>query len=199
VAGRAERRRFASPAEIELWRAALREVRPLSGRKAPPPAHRHEEAPLPPAAETGGGKQATGARSAAPHLPRQAGEAETVRPIPHRLDKRTAERLRRGQLAVEARLDLHGLTQDEAHRALFSFVGRAERDGLRCLLVITGKGVRRVDGHDFRGETIGILKHAVPRWLAEPAIRPRILAIALAQPKHGGSGALYVLLRRRRP
>jgi len=121
-----------------------------------------------------------------------------VTPIPHGLDKRTAERLRRGQLAIEARLDLHGMTQDEAHGALFSFLARSEAQGLRCLLVITGKGVRRSDGHDFRGEAIGVLKHAVPRWLGEAGQRRRILALAPAQPKHGGSGALYVLLRRQR-
>lgn len=136
--------------------------------------------------------------SSHPDPPPQAGEGAGVERFPHGLDKRTAERLRRGQLAIEARLDLHGLTQDAAHRALVAFLGRAERDGIRCLLVITGKGIRRVDGHDFRGETIGILRHAVPRWLAEPALRPRILAVTAAQQKHGGAGAFYVLLRRKR-
>jgi DNA-nicking Smr family endonuclease len=98
------------------------------------------------------------------------------------LDRRTAERLRRGELPIEARLDLHGLTQEEAHAALGRFLGRAHGAGQRCLLVITGKGA--------------VLREAVPRWLAEGETRARILASSPAQPRHGGGGALYVLLRR---
>jgi DNA-nicking Smr family endonuclease len=187
VAGKAEGRRFPTQAEIELWRAVLRDVRPLHARRPapplPPPSPAAPVAPpvVPPATAAPGGFAAAG-----------------VTPLPHGLDKRSAERLRRGQMAIDARIDLHGMTQDEAHRALLGLIDRAERGGLRCLLVITGKGIRRVEGHDFRPESIGVLRQAVPRWLAEPNLRPRILAVAPAQPKHGGSGALYVLLRRRR-
>jgi DNA-nicking Smr family endonuclease len=110
------------------------------------------------------------------------------------LDRRSAERLKRGQLPIEARLDLHGLTQEEAHSALLGFLASAEARGLRCVLVITGKGFRKL------GETggLGILKSAVPRWLNEAPNRARVLAFSAAQPQHGGGGALYVLLRRRR-
>jgi DNA-nicking Smr family endonuclease len=100
------------------------------------------------------------------------------------LDRRSAERLKRGQLPVAARLDLHGLTQHEAHAALSAFIAEAQGAGRRAVLVITGKS--------------GVLKSAVPRWLNEPAIRPRLLAFAPAQPKDGGAGALYLLLRRKR-
>jgi DNA-nicking Smr family endonuclease len=106
------------------------------------------------------------------------------------VDRRTAEKFRRGQLAVEARLDLHGLTQEEAHRALVSFVQQAHASGLRTVLVITGKG-------GF-GDARGVLREAVPRWLNEAGLRPRVLSCAWAQPRHGGGGALYVLLRRQR-
>lgn len=106
------------------------------------------------------------------------------------VDRRTAERFRRGQLAVEARLDLHGLTQAEAHRTLVSFIHQAHGSGLRTVLVITGKG-------GF-GDARGVLREAVPRWLNESDLRPRVLSCAWAQPKHGGAGALYVLLRRQR-
>jgi len=102
------------------------------------------------------------------------------------VDRATTERLKRGRYPVEAHLDLHGLTQAEAHRALSGFVGGSRRSGRRCVLVITGHG--RMSG--------GVLKQAVPRWLGEPELRPHILAIAPAQPRAGGSGALYVLLRR---
>ena len=102
------------------------------------------------------------------------------------VDRATAERLKRGRYQVEARLDLHGMTQAEAHRALAGFVGRSRAAGRRCVLVITGHG--RMTG--------GVLKSAVPRWLAEPGLRPDVLAITPAQPRAGGDGALYVLLRR---
>ncbi len=107
------------------------------------------------------------------------------------LDKRTAARLRRGQLPIEARIDLHGLSRDEAHRALEGFLGSAHDAGKRCVLVITGKGLRA------SGE-MGVLRDAVPRWLNAPPIRPRILAFRPAPPRDGGAGALYVLLKRKR-
>src|SRR5437588_346959 len=88
--------------------------------------------------------------------------------------------------AIEARLDLHGMTQPEAHRALQGFVSGSRAAGRRCVLVITGHG--RMSG--------GILKSAVPRWLHEPDLCRDVLAIASARPQHGGSGALYLLLRK---
>jgi DNA-nicking Smr family endonuclease len=103
-------------------------------------------------------------------------------------DRANAERLKRGQHPVEARLDLHGLTQAEAHRSLAGFLREARATGKRCVLIITGRG--SAGG--------GVLKSAVPRWLDEPAFRPHVLAIATAQPRDGGSGALYVMLRRTR-
>lgn len=105
------------------------------------------------------------------------------------IDRRQALRLKRGQLAIEARLDLHGMTQAEAHRELASFVARHHAAGKRVLLVVTGKGTR---------EGTGVLRAAVPRWLAEPALRDRVLATRPAVPRDGGDGALYILLRRTR-
>ena len=104
------------------------------------------------------------------------------------IDRANAERLKRGRHDIEARLDLHGLTQSEAHRALSGFVIDSQAAGRRCVLVITGRG--RLGG--------GILRAAVPRWLAEPGLRRHLLGIAQAQPHHGGGGALYLLLRRTR-
>ncbi|HXP12299.1 MAG TPA: Smr/MutS family protein [Stellaceae bacterium] len=105
------------------------------------------------------------------------------------IDRASFEKLKRGQMAIEARLDLHGQTQDEAHRALSVFIVRAQAQGRRLALVITGKG----------REGRGVLRESVPRWLNEPALRGRVLALAAAQPRDGGSGALYVLLRRIQP
>jgi DNA-nicking Smr family endonuclease len=102
------------------------------------------------------------------------------------IDRARAERLKRGKLAIEARLDLHGMTQDEAHHAISGFIGGSRASGLRCVLVITGRGA--VGG--------GVLRQAVPRWLDEPGLRRHVLAITPAQPRDGGAGALYILLRR---
>jgi len=99
--------------------------------------------------------------------------------------------MKRGRLPIEGRLDLHGHRQSEAHRELDAFLARAQVAGKRCVLIVTGKGVGKDEG--------GVLRRMVPRWLNEPANRARILAFDQAQPKDGGMGALYVLLKRRRP
>ena len=167
--------------DLDLWRQVTRDVRPLKGRPETPDAEPLAEHPQAP-------------RHRAPAAAPQPGPAKSVPTLaPGQaagLDKRTAERLRRGQLAIEARLDLHGLTQAEAHRALDAFIAAGQDRGRRCVLVITGKGTWR----DERG----VLRTEVPRWLNLPPNRSRILAFATAQPRHGGEGALYVLLKRQR-
>ena len=104
------------------------------------------------------------------------------------LDRRTWLRLKRGQVSVELRLDLHGQTQAQAHQRLQTFVADAAARGCRSVLIVTGKGL----------ETGGTLRHMVPRWLNEEPNRARVVAFTPAQPRDGGAGALYVLLRRRR-
>ena len=104
------------------------------------------------------------------------------------IDRRSADRLRRGHLPIDGKLDLHGLTQEKAASRLADFIERAESQGKRCLLVITGKGLA----------SGGILRDQVPRWLNQAPNRGRVLAFDYARPQHGGSGALYVLLKRRR-
>ncbi|HEY1796810.1 MAG TPA: Smr/MutS family protein [Stellaceae bacterium] len=170
----AERRHRARAEDTDLWRRAMRDVAPLRERPdfAPPPE-----------------KQA--APVIVPMLPRMEPPAPATPNLPGLdrfagIDRATAERLKRGKLVIEARLDLHGLTQAEAHRALAGFVGGSRANGLRCVLVITGRGA--VGG--------GILRQAVPRWLDEPGLRRHLLAIAPAQSRDGGAGALYLLLRR---
>jgi DNA-nicking Smr family endonuclease len=107
------------------------------------------------------------------------------------MDKRTATRLRRGQIAIEGRIDLPGMTQDEAHGALTGFIKSSAGIGRRCVLVITGKGL----GKGLGG---GVLRSQLPRWLNTEELHPLILAFAPAQPKDGGGGAFYVYLRKRR-
>lgn len=106
------------------------------------------------------------------------------------LDRRTLERLRRGHFRPEGRLDLHGMTQDQAYSSLISFLEASQARGKRCVIVITGRGRTRDGG--------GILRKETPGWLNSPIIRSRVLAFATAKPRDGGVGALYVLLRRER-
>ena len=98
------------------------------------------------------------------------------------------ERLRRWRGRPEARLDLHGMTQDEAHRAVAGFIATSRSDGRRCILIITGRGRGKFGG--------GVLREQTPRWLNLQPTRESILGFAEAQPKDGGAGALYVLLKK---
>jgi len=107
------------------------------------------------------------------------------------LDKRTQQRLRRGQVDIEARLDLHGLTQTAAHQTLERFLERAYTAGKKTVLVVTGKGLR-ADGE------VGVLRRAVPRWLNEAPMRHWVHAFDHAAPRDGGEGALYIVMRRRK-
>jgi DNA-nicking Smr family endonuclease len=164
-----------SDRERALWHRAMTGVKPLADRTAPPPS-------TPPVRQTAPPAKPSPPLPPAPSLP----PLTTDRAAGY--DRANAERLKRGQHPVEARLDLHGLTQAEAHRALAAFLHSARATGKRCVLVITGRG--SAGG--------GVLKSAVPRWLDEPAFRSHVLAIATAQPRDGGTGALYVMLRRTR-
>jgi DNA-nicking Smr family endonuclease len=174
-----------SPEELALWRTAMRDAKPLKRSR---PTAKKSAAPQASAAEPPPAKPK---RSMPPPPPPPPPKPPDL--APGRIagvDKRLAERLKRGQLAIEAMLDLHGLTQEEAHRQLDGFLAHAAKAGRRCVLVITGKGL-------WRSES-GILREMVPRWLNEAPNRARVLAIAHAQPRHGGQGALYVLLKRKR-
>ena len=156
-----------------LWRQAVRSVTPLRARVAavspasgsPPPA--------------GAEENRSRHQVRPPFLDHFSG-----------IDRASAERLKRGRHPIEARLDLHGKTQAEAHHALAAFIHSSFEAGQRCVLVITGRGLGPSGP--------GVLKSAVPRWLEEVGLRRKILAIVPAQPRDGGAGALYLLLRRRR-
>lgn len=116
---------------------------------------------------------------------------------PPQLDARTEQRLRRGKLPIDGVLDLHGHRQDSAHRMLKDYVLSAHEKGKRCLLIITGKG-KSTAGGDIFAIPDGILKQKVPQWLSLPPLSDIILKITPATPSHGGSGALYVYLKRNR-
>ena len=111
------------------------------------------------------------------------------------LERRLKRDLARGRAAVDSVLDLHGMTQAEAHHALRGFLVQAQLQDFRLVIVITGKGAR-ADRDDWFHET-GVLRRLVPHWLREPDLRSTVLGFEEAGPGHGGAGALYVRLRRR--
>lgn len=160
-----------------LWSLVARTARPLKGRPIPETA-----APAQPPSEPSGGTPAPAAKpaTAAPPAKRQH--------LAHVLDQPTLDKLSKGRLPIEGRVDLHGMSQSEAHSLLLSFLRRAHMGGVRYVLVITGKG------SSSGGE--GVLRRAVPEWLATPSFRSLVSSYDHAARGHGGSGALYVRLRR---
>jgi DNA-nicking Smr family endonuclease len=174
------RRRPLSDEERALWSGLARSIKPLRRAKTSttpaPVALDDPPAPPPPAPVS----------HAAIRPMAQPAKSSPLAPF----DRRLKQRVARGHDAIDARLDLHGLTQSEAHAALLRFLRRAQADGAKIALVITGKG----GGASERG----VLKRQVPLWLALPEFRPFIVGFEDAHVSHGGHGALYLRLRRAR-
>ncbi|MDO8534592.1 MAG: Smr/MutS family protein [Xanthobacteraceae bacterium] len=167
-----------------LWDQVKKTIEPLRDRP-------NEVLPDEPAAE----------KSTAPKRPpkaRPAPVAPAVKGPPPLapIDRRLRQRLARGGASVDARLDLHGLKQAEAHARLGAFLEAAQARGASLVLVITGKGAR-APADSLDGER-GVLRRQVPMWLALPELRPLVVGFEEATPAHGGAGALYVRIRRRR-
>ena len=137
----------------------------------------------------GGGRAGNGAPAVAPKAPPKAAPAV--------LDRRTLSRLSRGITAVDARIDLHGLTQSLAHRRLLRFLDEAQAHGARVVLVITGKG-KPGEPAEYGFAERGVLRRAVPQWLQSADFQPMVSGFAEAGRRHGGAGAVYVRIRRRR-
>jgi DNA-nicking Smr family endonuclease len=115
------------------------------------------------------------------------------------LDGNTQDRLDRGLIAPDATLDLHGMTQERAHRALSRFLAGARERGHRLIVVVTGKGnPRSPDAAPWTQSPHGVLKQMVPRWLAAPELKTLVTRVQPAHIRHGGGGALYVYLRKAR-
>jgi DNA-nicking Smr family endonuclease len=173
--------------EQQLWDRLRETVRPLPGRhssrkkaaslqpKSPPEAS-------PPSAQKPG---KTPKPSSAPAT---ATSAPSLAPF----EEKTLRRLSRDLIGIDDKLDLHGMRQERAHSALGAFLRKAQARGNRIVLVVTGKG--QEDGQHGRG----VLRNVVPMWLAQPELRDFIVGFVEAGRRHGGSGALYVRIRRRR-
>lgn len=138
-------------------------------------------------------KQARSAPKAPPVVPKPV-----VKPkIPglSSLDRRTVQKIARGTTDIDARIDLHGMTQRDAHGHLMRFLAGSQARGHKVVLVITGKGTRNTyDSEPYR--EVGVLRRAVPLWLQEPGFRSIVVGYEQAGKGHGGDGALYIRLRK---
>jgi DNA-nicking Smr family endonuclease len=185
--GRKETRREALSGEDRaLWGEVTKSIAPLRARAvSSEPAEPIEEAPRAP-------KRPPPARPPAPP-PKLAPKAPALATI----DRRTKQRLSRGTTEIDARLDLHSMTQAAARTRLESFLKSAQARGHGLVLVITGKG--RPGNRDSYGEEErGVLRRQVPQWLSLPDFRPLVVGFSEAAIGHGGTGALYVRVRKAR-
>lgn len=221
-----QRRRQARPAgeDETLWKRVTETVRPVKQMKprvpdrdaatapiAGPAAPERQPSPLVSgvrAAEKGAKKNVAGAAPrpspAGPPAakPAPAGRPAAAPPGLPAFERRQARRVATGRIAIEARLDLHGMTQAAAHAQLLAFLLRAVAAELKTVLVITGTGRQTRPSVAARGverghEEPGVLRRNLPRWLEEPQLRPLIVAVTRADRGHGGDGAFYIQLRRR--
>jgi len=192
------RRRTLTPDERDLWKRVTRRTNPLHPKTAEPPQP-PTLAPAPdPVSPVLVPFRIGGARTkSAPQANLMMSVSERVAHQPVRMDRKTFGQLKKGKLAPEAHLDLHGRTLERAHADLTRFILNAFRRRLRLVLVITGKGKPSEEG-TLIPERHGILKRQVPHWLAGPGLAHAVLQVAQAHSRHGGGGALYVYLRRQR-
>ena len=184
------------PADRALWEAVAATVTPLRQRRRriiPKPAEPPPEPPKPQPAEA---SKPEAAASAKPSPSRGRPVAPPPKPTPGDIDRRTRLRIARGHTAVEARIDLHGLTQARAHAVLLGFLASKQAEGLKTVLVITGKG-RPGDAERHSDGERGVLRRLVPAWLGARDAAALVESYGEAAPPHGGGGALYVRLRRR--
>ena len=175
------RQRDLTDEERILWNLVARSTTPLKGRR-----FASESETVDPES---GSEPARPARPLGAPTPAAAQPSVTPRQQVQHLDRTTQKKLAKGRLPIEARIDLHGMRQDEAHGLLLSFLSRAHAGGLRYVLVITGKGSSAASG--------GVLRRSVPSWLATPSFRGYVSGYEDASRGHGGEGALYVRLRRK--
>ena len=168
--------------EIALWTEVARSVSRRRGANLPTPVK-----PLAP--------QPGSAPALSPGAARELAPAKHAPPPIAPIERRLMRQLRRGRAPVDGALDLHGMTQAEAHQALRGFLRHSQARGARIVIVVTGKGGSFGDEQGYSGER-GVLRRLTPIWLREPDMRSIVLGFEEAGRAHGGAGALYVRLRR---
>ena len=179
------RKRGLSDEDRALWESVAKQVKPLRKRRVQKPPVAAADADTKVAPKTVAGPKPT-------PLPRPIVSAKPEPPPLAPIGRRERSHLSRGRKEIDARLDLHGMTQARAHRALFGFLQRAHHDGMTFVLIITGKG--KVGAESERG----VLRRQVPQWLGLPEFRALVVGFEEAHIGHGGEGALYVRVRRAR-
>ena len=180
------RKRVLSSEELQLWESVAKQAKPL--RKRP----RVEKIAIEAVEETAVVVTRSAPPPKASPAPRKISAAPPSPPPLAPLGRRERSQLSRGRKEIDARLDLHGMTQTRAHRALSDFLHRAQADGMTFVLVITGKG--KTGSESERG----VLRRQVPQWLSLPEFRGVVVGFEEAHIGHGGGGALYVRVRRGR-
>lgn len=195
-----------SPDDAELWSRVAATVRPLRHNSAVRPSKSSADH------RTGGDDAAAPAKRKTPQgparaVPRPVRAAAEPKPPPALtgLDRRTSQKLARGNIHIDATLDLHGMTLESARGALFGFIRASVTLGRKTVLVITGKGRSPYSSHTLHGyqhvdtpEREGVIRKSFPRWLDEPELRALVSGYQPAHPRHGGGGAFYVRLRKSR-
>ena len=191
------RKRTLTPDEVSLWTHVTKHVAPIEKQKAKAEPVAEAIAPIPELKTVSPpAKMVRANKSVAPAPPPPPKAAPTIPPLAP-LEKRLRQRLSRGAQPIDSVIDLHGKRQDEAHEALRRFVLGAHQMGYSVILVVTGKGASGTDDHGIFEER-GVLRRTVPHWLRMPDMRPFVIGFEPAAPHHGGSGALYVRIRRKR-
>lgn len=187
-------RRKLTPEEKALWDAVRRTVNPMKSMASLLAEVSLQEEPDLPAVPPVPEKPKVRAATAAPYFPPQSRPKKAELTLGD-VDRKTQKSIARGSRDIESRLDLHGLTQAEAHGRLYQFLARAQAHGQKVVLVITGKGH---GGEIYRHPEPdrGVLRSVVPHWLALPEFRRYVHSYSEAHLAHGGEGALYILIRK---
>jgi DNA-nicking Smr family endonuclease len=185
------RPRVLSREEAELWESVAKQAKPLRKRSRLKAADR-EALGAEKTAGVGPAPVVPVLSSRPPPIVHKPATIVAAPPPLAALGRRERSQLSRGRRDIDARLDLHGMTQTRAHRVLLNFLHRAQDDGLTFVLVITGKGTTGSDSER------GVLRRQVPHWLGAPELRGVVVGFEEAHIGHGGAGALYVRIRRAR-
>ncbi|WP_127143767.1 Smr/MutS family protein [Pelagibacterium montanilacus] len=185
-----------SPGDITIWDAVGRTVDPLSRRKTADPRAFLEKLGDPAPAPLAGKRGASVTPSPAPFNPPPAPRGPRRDPAKRAIEPGLRRRVEKGRVPIDATLDLHGMTQDRARARLERFVHDTVGRGYRTVLVITGKGLKKT-GY-LQIERQGVLRTMVPIWLTDPGLSALVSGWEPAHVGHGGEGALYVRLKRRR-
>lgn len=188
------RLRRLSAEEIALWLAVAKTVSPRPSSVLPQPL-----ATLAPLTETLAVEFAAAGKMVTEKPKPKPAAAERKSPPLAPLERRLRQKLSRGRVAPDAVIDLHGMRRQEAFVALRQFLTQAQREGAKLVLVVTGKGRSPETGGFLEDEAAGVLRRSVPHWLRGPEYHAIIVGFEEASRPHGGAGALYVRLRRRRP